>query len=79
MKISRDPYFLEVLSDSVYGMNEVGSFASDVAIDKKEKLRQEMTVLYPKYYLSAETIEKLRTPSFNIWPWTPDEVFCFSK
>lgn len=63
------------MSDSVYGMNELGS--SDLTETKKTKmetLKEKMTVLYPKYYLSPETMELLRTPSFNIWPWKPDEV-----
>lgn len=60
----------------MYGMNEFGS--SDLTETKKTKKmaksKEEMTVLYPKYYLSPETMERLRTPSFNIWPWKPDEV-----
>ena len=31
-------------------------------------------VTYPKYILTEETVQHLRTPTFDIWQWEPNEV-----
>ncbi|CAF0709845.1 unnamed protein product [Brachionus calyciflorus] len=42
--------------------------------DKTKKLILENIPTYPKYQLSQQTIEYLKTPTFNIWHWEANEM-----
>lgn len=41
---------------------------------RNRKISLDNIPTYPKYQLSPETIQYLKTPTFNIWHWEPNEV-----
>lgn len=44
-------------------------------LDNSKKLTPRRDVpTYPKYLLSPETMEALRTPTFDVWLWEPNEM-----